>query len=459
MKAAVSRRSFLYSLGSAGLTTTLAARPADTSGAGKVATNATAPLNAKVCNPLRRTPLSLIIDDSCPVINKAYYWIQQMHEWRLRHRPDSKPSGWEVHYDKLDRMPNTIPAAHAARWGEWCAEQGIRGKFSLVPFPAGVGRIDHGFPGFPERELADGLRVAKEIIRPNFDLTPEMLTHTRVVDLKTWKLTEEWEQGAWVNPPVDQLTEYVATAMQLLKNVGIACEGVTSPGAFGKGKEEAYSRAVLEAALRVNQNPRPFYFLWLVHDKMPDVPLRHVQKDQGIAIASIVSCAGDWFGATGFDEANPDLFITEDLQGGRLPSGLKEELPCIMVGHWPCFYVNDQVGFKVLKTVKRRLDAYDPDRMKTIWMKNSEIGHYWMARQLSEVVVQGQHVHVRTQFPTPNFTLALGVAAQRVQVKGIDLKRVQTRRDFRSGTFWIEGQQTFAAFDLGVGETVLSVTA
>ena len=136
MKPAVSRRSFLYSLGGAGLATTLAARPADASGAGKAATNATAPLNAKACNPLRRTPLSLIIDDSCPVINKAYYWIQQMHEWRLRHRPDSKPSGWEVHYDKLDRMPNTIPAAHAARWGEWCAEQGIRGKFSLVPFPS-----------------------------------------------------------------------------------------------------------------------------------------------------------------------------------------------------------------------------------------------------------------------------------------------------------------------------------
>jgi hypothetical protein len=138
---------------------------------------------------------------------------------------------------------------------------------------------------------------------------------------------------------------------------------------------------------------------------------------------------------------------------------LKEELPCILVGHWPCFYVNDQVGFKVLKTVKRRLDAYDPDRTKTIWLKNSEIGHYWMARQLSEVGVQGPLVHIRTQFPTPNFTLAFGVAAQRVQVKGSDLKRVQSCRDFRSGTFWVEGQQSFAAFDLGIGETILSVTA
>jgi len=38
-----------------------------------------------VCKPLLRTPLSLIIDDSCPVINKAYYWIKQRRDWRLRH--------------------------------------------------------------------------------------------------------------------------------------------------------------------------------------------------------------------------------------------------------------------------------------------------------------------------------------------------------------------------------------
>jgi hypothetical protein len=49
--------------------------------------------------------------------------------------------------------------------------------------------------------------------------------------------------------------------------------------------------------------------------------------------------------------------------------------------------VNDEIGFKVLKDVKQRLDAYDPDGTKTLWMKNSEIGHYWMARELSDVTV------------------------------------------------------------------------
>ncbi|MBM3334639.1 hypothetical protein FJY63_08255, partial [Candidatus Sumerlaeota bacterium] len=323
----------------------------------------------------------------------------------------------------------------------------------------GVGRIDRGFPGFPESELKQWLRVTKEIIHPNFDLTPEMLTHTRVVDLKTWQLTEEWEQGEWVDPPVEKLTEYITTAMQLLKNVGIACDGVTSPGAFGKRKEEAYARAVLDAAMAVNNNPRPFYFLHLDTDKMPSIPIWHAQKDKGIAIASIVSCAGDWFGATGWDKSDADLFITRDLQGGRVPAVLKKELPCVLVGHWPCFYTNGQIGFKVLKEVKSRLDAYDPDKTKTIWMKNSEIGRYWMARELSDIAVEKGQIKINTQFPATDFTLSLDAPAKRIVAGGRELRPVRSRRDFRSGTFLVEGKQTFVAFDLPLGETALALTA
>ena len=70
--------------------------------------------------------------------------------------------------------------------------------------------------------------MTKDVIWKNFDLTPEMLTHTRVVDLNTWQLTEEWEQGEWVDPPVELLTDYIATAMQLLKNKGIAIASIVS---------------------------------------------------------------------------------------------------------------------------------------------------------------------------------------------------------------------------------------
>jgi len=214
----------------------------------------------------------------------------------------------------------------------------------------------------------------------------------------------------------------------------------------------------------VNNNARPFYFLWLKHGELPDVPLWHIDKAKGEAIASIIGCAGDWFGATGYDIADPDLFITKDLQGGRLPTVLAKQRPCVLVGHWPCFYVNEQIGFKVLKEVKRRLDAYDPDGTKTLWMKNSEIGHYWMARELSELRVEEDTkghqctIHATTKFPADNFTLAIhDWAAHRVQMNGTDLRRVKSQRDFRSGAFLVEDKETFAAFKLAMGDTTLVV--
>ena len=435
-------------------------------------------MDITVCNPLLRTPLSLIVDDSCPVINLTYYWIHQRHAWKTRHQPGVPPDRWEGDAVQLQKMPPTIPADFAWEWAEWCAENGVKGKFSLIPYPAGVGRVDEGFPDFPVREYQAWLRIYREIIWPNFDLTPEMLTHTAVVNLDTLTLTEEWEQVEWVDPPVDsRLTDYIITAMEMLDNVGIPCEGVTSPGAFGKRQEAAYAKAVLTASQHVNNNPRPFYFLWLKHDELPDVPIWYAEKEKGVAIASIVSCAGDWFGGwTGYDLGDADRFITEDLQGGRVPPILEKELPCVLVGHWPGFYFNgEKSGFDVLKTVKARLNDYDPDGTKTIWMKNSEIGHYWMAREFTDIVVGrlrsavtlepelegrsvAQQINLSTQFPTANFTLAIDAPVRGIQVNGWDLRQVHSRRDFQRDTFFSEGKQTFVAFDLEVGNTRLELT-
>ncbi len=415
-----------------------------------------------VADPLRRTPLALIVDDSCPVINLTYYWIRQRQAWLARHQPQAAQRASNGDPAKLGRVPQTIPADFAAKWGDWCGEAGIRGKFSMVPYPAGVGRVDQGFKEFPKREHGAWLRAVREIIWPNFDITCEMLTHTQVVDLKTWQFTEAWEQYEWVNPPVEPLTDYIATAMTLLKNAGFPCEGVTSPGAFGVEQEAAYARATLDAAQRVNGNARPFYFLHVnvAPDAWPDVPIWHADKQAGTAIASIIGCTHDWFGNwTGYDAGDPNLFISEDLQDGSLPPVLARELPCVLVGHWPGFYFGgEEIGFQVLKEVKRRLDAYDPDGTKTRWMKTSAIGHYWMARTLSDITTTAGmdgawQVQIDTGFPTADFTLCAALPCTRVQLNGQDLRQVYTQRDLQEGTFLIEGKQTVFAFALPNGST------
>jgi len=425
-------------------------------------------LQITVGNPLLRTPLALIVDDSCPVINLTYYWINQRQAWKAKFQPTGGFKASDGDPAQMHRVPKTIPADFAVKWGEWCGAEGVKGKFSMVPYPAGIGRVDQGFPDFPQQDFTAWMKAYREAILPNFDLTCEMLTHTHVVDLKTWQFTDVWEQYEWVDPPVEPLTDYIAAAMTLCRDAGFPCAGVTSPGAFGVRQEAAYARATLDAALRVNQDPQPFYFLHVYDppEQWPDVPIWYADKEQGTAIASIISCTHDWFGSwTGYDPGDPDLFITEDLQGGRLPLILERELPCIPVGHWPGFYYGgEEVGFNVLKEVKRRLDRYDPDKTKTIWLKTSEIGHYWMARQLSDISTTplddgAWQVQVDTKFPTANFTLQFEVACNRVQVNGQDLRQVYTRRDLQEGSFLVEGQRTVAAFALPTGTTNLHLTA
>jgi len=415
-----------------------------------------------ITNPLRRTPLALIVDDSCPVINLTYYWITQRQAWLARHQPHAAPRASNGDPAKLGRVPQTIPADFATKWGDWCGEAGIRGKFSMVPYPAGIGRVDQGFKEFPAHEHDAWLRAVRDIIWPNFDITCEMLTHTQVVDLKTWQFTEAWEQYEWVNPPIEPLTDYIATAMTLLKNAGFPCEGVTSPGAFGSEQEAAYARATLDAAQRVNDNARPFYFLHVnvAPDAWPDIPIWHADKQAGTAIASIIGCTHDWFGNwTGYDAGEPDLFITEDLQGGSLPPVLARELPCVLVGHWPGFYFGgEEIGFLVLQEVKRRLDAYDPDGAKTRWMKTSAIGHYWMARTLSDITTTpgtdgSWQVQIETRFPSADFTLCAAMACARVQIDGQDLRQVYSQRNLQEGTFLMEDKQTVFAFALHSGNT------
>jgi hypothetical protein len=189
-----------------------------------------------------------------------------------------------------------------------------------------------------------------------------------------------------------------------------------------------------------------------------------VDKAQGRAIASVIPGTGDWFGGSGYDPSEPDKFIAEDLEKGRVPELLKKDLPTILLGHWPCFYANDAPGFKTLRTVKRRLDALDPDRTRTLWMKTSEIGRYEMAKKLSDITVapgasaDEVGVNISTKFPTTNFTLTLNRTTKRLRLGGNDLRETNSIRDFRSGTFMLEGARTHVAFDLPEGTTALLAT-
>src|SRR5262249_37911510 len=127
------------------------------------------------------------------------------------------------------KMPPEIPDAFVRKFGEWCAERGIKGKYSVIPYPACVGRLDRELPGWTPKEVSDSIALVQKLMMPNWDIHPEMVTHTRAIDTKTGhpyaerslKYMENWDFST--GKSVDELAEYLRYALTILKNVGLHC--------------------------------------------------------------------------------------------------------------------------------------------------------------------------------------------------------------------------------------------
>jgi hypothetical protein len=393
---------------------------------------------------LDRVPLSLIIDDSTPLINLNYFFL------RDRNKHTGQNQRWED-------IPVVHPESFTREWAEWCAENGVRGKFSVVPCPAGLGRIDEGLALFGQEQLDSWLRMCREVITPVFDITPEMLTHTFVLDLHTMRPLESriWEQYEWQRLPEDQeewVTDYIALSCQILANVGLTPTGVTSPGGFGGQSLPFYAKAAGNAVRRVTGNPTPFFFKNVVMKGPVPVPVWYADRDAGTATGEIVASTGDWTGSwTGYGVVDADKYITADLGSGRLPDLIDTGEAAILISHWQGFYGlhnEDRRGFRALKTVVERLRARDPYGDQARWRKVSEITDYACAREMAELRVDGNVITLDLPVLVPELTLRIaGLDPRGIRVGEQPLKRVGSRRYLQSGTFCTENQETLLAFD------------
>mgnify|MGYP007134107817 CR=1 FL=1 len=78
-------------------------------------------------------------------------------------------------------------------------EQGVKGKYSIVPYPACVGWLDRELPGWSRTELRASLKLVRDFMTPDWDIHPEMITHTRVMDIKTGRpLPQRKDGGYWM---------------------------------------------------------------------------------------------------------------------------------------------------------------------------------------------------------------------------------------------------------------------
>ncbi|HEY3280999.1 MAG TPA: hypothetical protein VGN26_01885 [Armatimonadota bacterium] len=406
-------------------------------------------MEAHLENPRGLVPISLILDDSCPVLNLTRPWIRDCWDIAPPHRGQTPRVPWQ-------ELPEEIPADFARAFADWAGKEGVKGKFSVVPMPAGLGRIDQSLPGVPASRLEEWLSIIRDRIHPSFDLTPEMITHTFAVDLGTWRMLPRMEQYDWTpDRTAEELTEYQATALTLLRNVGIAAEGVTSPGGYAHGGLDAYAQATLDSSLAVNGLGVTFFFKEV--ESVPVPPRVHLSRpERGQAAVSVIACTDDWFGNwTGWDLGSPDLCITEDLQAGRLVEWIRAGQPAIICSHWPGYYFHDGSGrgFDVCKEVVRRLNRLDG----VLWMRTSEIARYWAAREVAAVTCGPDGVALASTIACPAFTFRLTGAPDLPLWSGDEpLGRLSPAEDLRPGTVQRRNDGLWVCADLQEGDARLT---
>jgi hypothetical protein len=411
----------------------------------------------RILNPRTRVPVSLIIDDSTCLVNLAHFCIPHFAEAY----PDRYRQPWKS-------LPREIPDRFVRKFGDWCREHGVKGKYSVIPYPACVGWLDRDLPGWSRSELRESLALLRTELASNWDFHPEMISHTWILDLSTGRPVADcshhsienwWGEGQ----STDHVAAYMAYAMRILRDVGIECEGITTPGGFGNRCLPELSQATLEACRAVYGAEIPHYFRHVFTDERSVAPrIEYAAGLEGTdprCSVSIIGCTGDWFGGwDGLSPGNPDLCITADLKGGRLPEVIGRGEPAILVCHWPGIYYNgEEVGFRIFQEVVERLHAaYD----HLLWMKLSEISRYWAAKALTRIERSGATVTLDAPFGCPIFTVAVHgqpAALPRLVAGGntVPLREVRTPLDLDAQSWVRQGSEIQICFDLPRGRSTL----
>ena len=153
-------------------------------------------LNIRIEKPGLGLPISLVVDDGAPCINPLYYFYLQ------------------VPMDRHETHEPCIPLDLIEQFADVVQRHAMRGKFTVLPYPAGLGTILAGWDGCDRQEMARWLDVARSAIAPQFDITPEILTHTLALDLRSRTLIPGAAEHIWMADRTQaELTEYMSAAI------------------------------------------------------------------------------------------------------------------------------------------------------------------------------------------------------------------------------------------------------
>jgi hypothetical protein len=205
------------------------------------------------------------------------------------------------------------------------------------------------------------------------DITPEILTHAKTLDLATHTLLPENERDWSAHQTAETMTPYIAEALRILKSVGLPATGVTSPWDFGSKVEPEYQRAIMNAQQQVNDRRQTWYFLHQSGEL--SFQSKVVRRDGDAWLVSIVAQCPDVFWQTmethqtgeAYVRSVADQLLTEDGQRGRAAELFRAGTPVVMLAHWQSLFSNGRkTGLRVLDEVGRRVQTAWGSRVRWV---------------------------------------------------------------------------------------------
>ena len=309
--------------------------------------------------------LTLIIDDGAP-INPAFFSHPQK----------------ECEF----KIPNTF----TRRFARVTRKYGIKGKLSVIPMPSMLGRIDQELSYVSQAHLNGFLKIVREQIKPRFDITPEILSHQAAYNVKGEKFYNMREDDWVAQATVKDMTEYFVLANQILKNVGLTPNGMTSPWSTGINNEVDYAQAIGNAQWQVFRRKFVWYFLHWSFDETPRVAwVTYRNKRRGQVVVALSGNCNDAFWAWAKHNSKRqqaaavkkgiDQLLSNDGKSGRIRDLADQGLPIILVTHWQGLFANGTgIGLDGLEECASRIKHVFGSGVR--WRKCSDVARTWYQR-------------------------------------------------------------------------------
>ena len=305
---------------------------------------------------MKKTPITLIIDDSAPFISTPYVNRDP------RVTGDGRP------------LVEFVPNSQLFNFCDIIERHGIKGKFSIVPMAGNKGDIISGFEGTEKSEVDAWIDCVRTRLYPSFSICPEILSHCKAVDIKTGKALAEREDEWSFKQDRTTLTPYIEKAFELIKAAGFDSHGTTSPWLFGKEVENEYNIAISDALYNVYGYKNAYYFL---HSRrnIPNAKPWIAYENGDRTVVSIPATVYDHFWQTmdtpetgeALIKRVADAYISEDGKSGDVIKALELGAYPILCTHWQSLFSNGLfTGLAALDEVGKRIKEHLSDRVEWV---------------------------------------------------------------------------------------------